>query len=158
MTSKSRKVLSIAAAAGKIGMVYLIDGELMDWELSSCAALSTDQTARKAAKWIEFYRPDQVVIEKITPHSRKSTHTHALISAIGKVANTYSTKLVAVERVPTHANKFEEIKELCIQFPQIAHHAPKKPEIWMPEPKATIYFEALSMAVQLGIAPPNLPQ
>ena len=157
MNTKAQKILSVAVAAGKVGMIYLVDGELMDWELSSTAALSSEGVKKKTQGWINFYQPDITVSELITKHSRKSDHTHGLIRAVARCAVAADTYHIEIERYATHANKYEEIKELCIQLPQIAAHAPTMPKTYMPEPKATIYFEALSMALQLGEPPTNLP-
>ena len=157
MNTKPLRVISIAVAAGKVGMVYMVGGELFDWKLTSNASLSNDRIKKWTEKQFQFYKPDIVISERITSYSRKSDHTRGLINAVALVAQNSAANHIEIERVPTHANKYDEIAELSQEFPQIADHAPKQPSIYMPEPKATIYFEALSMAVSLGQSPPNLP-
>lgn len=157
MALRGKRVVSIAVASNRVGMVYLVDGELMDWEYSSTAAQSQVNAGKKASEWIEFYCPDLVITERVHPHSRKSDSTHALIKAVAHKAKDSGKNFLSVERITIYANKYDEIADLSIQFPQIAHLAPERPPIWMPEPKATIYFEALSMALSLQNPPDNLP-
>ena len=157
MTNQNAKMLSVAVAAGKVGMVYMIDGELMDWEFSSKASHSIPQMQKKIEQWINYYQPDLLVTEKIDKHSRKAKPTRALIAQLIATSEQLKTRVVTVERYSTYANKYDEIKELAMQFPQVAELAPEQPPIWMPEPKTTIYFEALSMAVKSFAPPHNLP-
>lgn len=56
---------------------------------------------------------------------------------------------VEVIRQQQHANMYEEAAVLAKHYPQLRPWLPKQPPIWMPEPRNTVYFEALAMALQV---------
>lgn len=149
MTTKKIRVISVAAASGKIGMVFLVDGNLMDWELSVKSSRASDEAAEKMRKWIEFYSPDLVITEKITLQTRKSKLTQSVIAAMAQVGQAARCQWIERERVQTFGNKYQEAAELAARYPQISNWAPKERKIWMPEARSTMFFEALAMADQV---------
>ena len=155
MRRKSYRVLALAAASGKVGYVFLIGGEPQDWGLSVKASQSPENAEVYAAKLIKQYQPDCVITEQITKYLRKSPENIALIRSFGKAMTTQL--YVEVERIQEYANKYDEMAALAEQFPQLAPWAVAKRKIWIAEHRNTIIFEALSMAVQLGQPPKNLP-
>lgn len=146
MISKPFAALSIAVGTGKIGYVFLVDGELMDWGLSLNAAKSQDMAAAKVAEWIKFYAPSIIITERLTLHMRKSGQTIRNIEAIEKLAQDSGIHHVDAERVQRCANKYEEIQALTERYPQIANWAPRKRRLWESEHPNTVLFEALSLA------------
>jgi len=146
MMAKPFAALSIAVGTGKIGYVFMVDGELMDWGLSLAAAKSQDKAVAKVAEWIKFYAPSVIVTERLTLHMRKSGQTLRNIEAIGAFAQDSAIHHVDVERVQLHANKYEEIQALTDRYPQIANWAPRKRRLWESEHPNTVLFEALSLA------------
>ena len=144
MKTKAFKTLSIAASSGKVGFVFLIENELLDWGLSVKASKSPELAAKQAKKWIDYYQPDLIITEKITTHSRKSAHNHAVIRAIADEAVDADAQHIEVDRVQEYANKYAEAEALGAIYPTISNWVPKKRKLWEAEPKNMVLFEALS--------------
>ncbi len=144
MISRPFAALSVAVGTGKIGYVFIVDGELMDWGLSQIAAKSKAQAAAKVREWVDFYAPSIIVTERLTLHTRKSGQTLLNIEAIEKLAQDSGIHHVDIERIQPFANKYEEIQALTKRYPQIANWAPKKRRLWESEHPNTVLFEALS--------------
>lgn len=143
------RVLAIAVRTGRVGYVFLVDGELSDWRLSKKASKSNNNAAEHAKMWITNLKPDVVVTEKVAKHGTKSRTTRQRIDAIAKVAAKIKLLDVSVPRVSLFKNKYEEAASLGIRFPEIAAWVPKKPRLWETEPRNTVYFEALVLALQV---------
>lgn len=149
MMAKPFAALSIAVGTGKIGYVFVVDGELMDWGLSLSAAKSQGKAAAKVAEWIKLYAPSVIVTERLTRHMRKSEQTLLNIEAIEKLAQDSDIHHLDVERVQLYANKQEEIQALTDRYPQIANWAPRKRRLWESEHPNTVLFEALSLTEEV---------
>ena len=143
----SQRVLSIAAASGRVGYVLLVDRKIAATGLSRKASNNADDAATSAANWIEQLRPNVVITERVLKRSKKGQKTRAVITAMAHVAEIADVLDLQVVRGQSHANKFEEAAELARDFPEIAHLLPKPRRPWDSEPKATVYFEALSLAL-----------
>ena len=139
--------MAIAVATGRIGYVYLIGGRLRDWGLSRKASKSPTLAARQTEKWIEEFAPDVVVTEVVSKTSTKSFKTRALIGAIQSVAAKATLLDVCVARARKFKNKYEEARGLADKFPELSLWVPKTRRIWEPEPRTTMLFEALALAV-----------
>lgn len=142
-------MLAIAVATGRVGYVFLSGTELMDWRMSKKASHSRKNAIRQVEQWIDRTRPDVVVTEDVSKRSRKGARSKRLIASIADVAFNRPLLDVTVERVPGSQNKYEEAKALAAQFPQILPWLPKQPRIWEAEPRSTVYFEALGMALKV---------
>ncbi len=138
-------MLGFAVGAGKIGLAYLVDGELMDWRLSIKASRSFDKAFKQALAWINYYSPEMVVLEEIARDTRKGAHTRSLLLAIESAANNANVEHVRIPRPITSPNKYAEAAALAEEFPQIAQWLPRPRRLWETEPLGTIYFEALSL-------------
>ena len=143
------RVLSVGVATGRFGYVFFVDGRLRDWRLSKKAAKSTELAKRQAEAWIEKLRPDVVVTEAVPERSTKSRKTRCLIDAIASAACEQGVLDVKVARVSAYKNKYEEAEALGRRFPEIAAWVPKKPRLWETEPRNTVYFEALALALEV---------
>jgi hypothetical protein len=143
------RVLAIAVASGRVGCVFFVSGKIRDWRLSKKAAKNVELSEKQATKWIDKFRPDVVVTEDVSKQSTKSTKTRSLISTISGVADRRKLLDVKVPQAGTSKNKYEEAKALGKRFPEIAAWVPKKPQIWEPEPRNTVYFEAIGLALQI---------
>jgi len=147
MTRSARRLLAISAAVGKVGFVYLVDGELMDWGLSRKASKSVDNVFATATNWLIKYRPDLVVIEKVNGSGRKGVHTKSLTEALKAAALDRSVRVEALARPMTYPSKYHEARDLAVEFPQIEPWLPNHRRLYDTEPDNIILFEALSLAV-----------
>ncbi len=143
--------LTIAVSSGKIGYVYLCEGELFDWGLSSIAARSPEAAKAKVGSWIQTYNPDLIVTEKLTLQTRKSGRTISNLRIIAKLSDTSKAHHVEVEKIQTYPNKFKEADELCRRYPVIEGWKPHARKPWESEAKNTVIFEALALVDQLQI-------
>lgn len=141
-----QRVLTIAAASGRVGFVCLEDMTVQTWGLSRKASRSETEAAACAAAWIEQLRPDVVVTEKVSARSRKAARTRSVIAAIGDVADRADLLHICVPRWQGYPTKFVEAEELARVHPELAHLVPKPRRAWDPEPRTTVYFEALTLA------------
>ena len=141
------RVLAVAAASGRVGYVFLIEGKLYDWRLSRKASRRPEEAAKRAEIWIRRLQPEVVVMEKIDGASRKSERTRAIIAAIAEVAANEYVYDVAVSRPRSHANKYEEAAALAERFPELRPWVPRPRKLWESEPRDVTYFEALSLAL-----------
>jgi len=144
--AKRLKVLAIAAGTGRIGYVFLIGGKLRDWRLSKKASKRPALAAAQTQAWMEELEPDVVVTEKIGEDTGKSEKTIRLIEAVASAAANENLLDVSVPRERAFKNKYEEAQVLGERFPDIKAWIPRKRRIWEPEPRNTIYFEALVLA------------
>jgi len=145
MLPKPYTALAIAVGSGKIGYVFIIDGELSDWGLTQKHSKSPEKAVAKVKEWIDYYAPNIVITEKLTFQTRKSGRTVTNIQAISDLAERASAHHIEVVRVQWFDNKYEEIGALCERYPLIANLAPKKRRLWESEHPNTVIFEALSL-------------
>jgi hypothetical protein len=140
-------VLGIAAASGRVGYVFLRKGRPQCWGLSRKAAESEEEAIRLAKVWIERFRPEVVVTEKVTEKSRKGKKTKAIIAAIANLAANTEVYDISVPRPRRYKNKYAEIEALTDRFPELRERLPKQPRLWESEPRNTTIFEALALAL-----------
>ena len=104
MTARQR-VLSIAAASGRVGYVLLVDRKISTWGLSRKASANQDHAATRCANWIERLRPDVVVTERVLNRSKKGARTRAVIAAMTEVAEIADVRNIVVSRMRTSLRK-----------------------------------------------------
>lgn len=139
-------MLALAASTGKVGFVYLIDGELMDWGLSRKASRDVDKAFATTNGWLTRYRPTFVIVEQLSEETRKGRHTQSIIHAIRSAAEDRGIRVTGCVRRRKHRNKYVEAQALAAAFPQIEPWLPSERKKWEIEPRDIIYFEALSFA------------
>lgn len=154
---KQLKVLAIAVATGRIGYVFLKGKQLRDWGLSRKASKSPELAAKQAQTWINELKPDVVVTEKIEPGIRKGGKSKELIAAIARVAEQNYLLDVSVQRMRHFKDKYTEAIALAEEFPELLPWVPKKRRIWEPEPRNTVYFEALALVKEVLSGPDISP-
>ena len=140
------RILSIAAATGRIAYVYLIGERLMDWRISDKASESTEEARIAARKWIETLQPEVVVTEQASLGTRKGDNTRHLIDAMADVAEASKALDVRVEREQVHSNKYAEAAALAVHYPELLPWVPKKRRFFDNEHRNTVLFEALALA------------
>ena len=142
-------MLGIAAGTGRIGYALLEGDQLAAWELSRKASRSAQEASQVTRQWLELLKPEVVVTELLSACTRKRGRTLALIPAIEQTANEMKILTASVERRQRYKNKYEEARALARRFADLKDHVPKPPSIWLPEPRNTIVFEALALALEI---------
>jgi hypothetical protein len=147
MTTKRKRILSVAVASGKVAYIFLIDGRLKDWQCSRAASLSAPKGRSLLRRAVARFEPDLVVTEDPFKPTRKSGSSLEILNALVQELTDSATPHHLVHRTQQFANKYDEALALAKRFPAITPWLPKTPKIWEAEPVNAIYFEALSMAV-----------
>ncbi|MGR3290716.1 MAG: hypothetical protein ACU0C9_05920 [Paracoccaceae bacterium] len=141
----------MAIASGKIACVFLIDGELKDWQCSRAAAKSVTKARSFVRMITATFEPDLVILEDPHGPTRKGGTPRDVLYALAQDADDAGLPSVLVARAQMFANKYEEAQALAKKYPFLKGWIPKEPKIWEGEPIDTIYFEALSMVEQVRL-------
>lgn len=149
------KFLAVAVAKGRVGYVYIVEGELLDWGLSVKAAKSTNDLAAWLQKLINELKPDVVVTEKNTANCRKGKRAKSLIATTQELASHNYVLDVSVEKQRLYECKYTEAQALVKRYPELTGWLPQKRPYFGSEPRNTILFEALSLAEQVILGPPE---
>ena len=149
MTMAALRVLAFAAATGRVGSVFLVGGKLVDWHISNKAAESGIEAAGHAQALINDLMPDVIVTEEQETAKHKGKHTLALIAAIARTAEHNHLLEVSLPRDHHFRNKYAEADALVEQYPELAPWKPMKRRFYDNEPRNTVLFEALALALSL---------
>ena len=141
------RLLAVAVSAGRLGYVFFVNDKLSDWRMSREAYLSTEAAVETCRRWISELEPEIVVTECTMSGRYKRGRTKEILRAIARVARDEPTLNVQVERPTAVPNKYAEARMLGERFPEIAPWVPRERRAWEPEPRNTIYFEALALAL-----------
>ncbi len=147
------KVLSVAVASGKLGYVLMHGKRLLAWGASRKAARSPELAAKQIQTWINQYQPDVLVSEKPDPRTRKGRRTQLLMQAVSNTAAYNDLLDVCFTRRQTYQNKYVEAAALTDEYPELIPCLPRRRRVWEAEPRSTIYFEALALALRLFEGP-----
>jgi hypothetical protein len=139
------RVLAVAAASGRIGMVFLIGNRLMDWQISGKAAKSPELAAHYAETLIQSRRPDVFITEEIDAAQHKGDMAKTLVAAMSAIAAEHELLDIAVDRPLDFPNKYAEAAALIERYPEIAAWRPTR-RFFDNEPRHTVLFEALALA------------
>ena len=140
------RVLALSAAHGRVGYVFLVGTELMDWRISDRASESPVAAAGYAQERINTFQPTIVVTEKLSSATRKRDKTKGIITAIAGAAARNAVYDIAVPRQQHYPNKYTEAVALLQRYPELKPWLPKKRRIFDKEPENMVVFEALALA------------
>jgi hypothetical protein len=143
------RVLAFAAAHSRIGSVVLDGDALIDWRISDSAAESPETAAALAERLIAEFSPDVVVTEEVLLARHKGKRTISLIEALADAAESKGLLSVSLPRQHDYPNKYAEAEALVERFPELAPWQPKRVHFYDNEPRNTVLFEALSLALLL---------
>ena len=151
-----RNVLAVAVASGRAGYVFLSDGKLCDWGITVKAVKDPTDLAAFIQSLINNLKPAVVVTEKCDSASRKGKRARKLIRVIAETASHNYVLDVSVPRPRRFQSKYEEATHLAKQYPEVAGYLPeRKRRIFDFEPRSMIIFEALALAEQITLGPPE---
>ena len=142
--------LAFAVASGRIGYVYLCDGEVRDWGTSSVSARSPEKAQAYVKKIIGTYCAQLIVTERLTLQTRKGRHTRRIIEEIERTVGNLDIHAIDVERVQHHENKYLEIEDLAKRYPVLEPWKVAKRKAWEGEHRNTIIWEALTLVDQIN--------
>ena len=143
----ARRLLAIAVASGRAGYVFLIGNTLAAWHISEQATKSAEHAADWVRHLIADFKPDVVVTEKTNAAKKKGDRTKELIDVMAAVAADAELLDVRVEREQVYDNKYKEAAAIADIFPDLLPWVPKRRRIFDNEPRNTILFEAMALAL-----------
>ena len=149
MSGKLKTIIAIAVSNNRIAMVFLIDKQPMDWEVSYVAAASIGNAANKVTEWIDHYSADIVVTENLCATTRKGRRTRHLQEAVENAAVHSRAQHIDVLRHQPFPSKYEQIDDLVVRYPQLKAIAPLKRKYWENEPHVVTIFEAMALAEKI---------
>ena len=140
------RIMALAARSGRIAMVFLVSGELKDWETSRKGAKKPSSAAVVTERWMKKLKPQVIVVEKLDGSSRKSDATKAITRSMAETAKCSAVILVSVKPPREYANMYEEATALAERYPEITPWLPEYRKFYKPEPRVVVLFEALLLA------------
>ena len=143
------RVLAFAAATGRVGSVFLVGDRLLDWQISDKAADSDVEAAAHAQRLINDLSPDVVVTEELETARHKGQRTLALVTAIAEAAERQGLMTISLPHEHRYPNKYAEADALAEQYPELYPWKPVKRRFYDNEPRNTVIFEALALALTL---------
>jgi hypothetical protein len=146
---KKLKILAFAAAKGRIGTVFLHGNTLIDWRISDRAAETPEAATAFAKGLFADFTPDVVITEELLMARNKGKRTLDLIEAIADAAEAAQLMSITLPRRHDHPNKYAEAEALVTMFPELTPWLPPPRRFYDNEPRNTVLFEALSLALQL---------
>lgn len=141
------RLLAVAAAAGRVGVVFLVGNKLMDWGVSDAAAKSRQQATTWMQELINELDPDVVVTEKLQAASRKGVAARDITEALARVATDSAALNVEVVREQVYDNKYEEAEAIARMYPDLEPWLQQRAHFYDNEPRNTVLFEAMAYAL-----------
>ena len=145
MRVSAEKCVAVAASYGKVGLVCLAGTELLDWKISVAASKSVDAAFAQATRWLQYYRPDVVIVEAFTEQSQKGRNTGAIIEATMAASREFGISPLEITPIKRFKNKYIAAGAVAKRYPQLRPWLPKKREYYEHEPRNIIYFEAMAL-------------
>lgn len=149
-------VISLSVRSGAVAYVYLDQGQLRDWAISTTVSGSRSDLVAFVQTLINELQPDVVVSEKCDHRCRKGPKTRELIASIAALASHNYVLDVSVPRPAVSTNKHDEAKDMVSRHPELIGYVPKrKPRIYESEPRNLLIFEAVALAEAVTHGPPE---
>lgn len=142
------RLLSIAAASGRVAYILFEGQKPQVWGLSKRASKSPELAKKFAERWIGETAPDAVVTEKIAATMKRNT-TLLVIEAIQQTAADAELLDVSVARPWRYSNKYEEALTLRERYPELTEKLPVKRVFYNSEPRNTVFIDALVLAEEI---------
>lgn len=143
------RLLAVAAATGRVGVVFLVGNRLMDWGVSDAAAKSREQATTWMQELIDVLGPDVLVTEKIQAASRKGDAARDITEALARVAADSALLNAEVVREQVYDNKYEEAEAIVRMYSDLAPWLQRRERFYDNEPRNTVLFEAMSLALSI---------
>ncbi|MFZ5618503.1 MAG: hypothetical protein ACOZAA_14410 [Pseudomonadota bacterium] len=138
--------MAVAATSRRVGHVFFIGNQLMEWRTAAAPARSSVKAAGALQELINTFRPDVVVTERLGSRDRKGDRAREITAALQRIAAENYVLDVSVERIQIFDNKYEEADALAALYPAIKPWVPRKRRHFDSEPAAMVLFDALAAA------------
>lgn len=150
------RVLSLAVSSGRVGYVFLEGTQLLDWAVTTTVSGKATDLVAFVQELINTLKPDVVVTEKCDQNCRKGSRSRQLIASIAELASHNYVLDVAVSRPRVFQSKYEEAESAVGRHPDLIGYLPdKKRRFFEFEPRNMIVFEALALAEEVILGPPD---
>lgn len=149
MRVAENRALALAARYGRIGYVFVKNGQPKDWGLSCKGYRTSRAAAGMTGELIAKFDPDVVIIEDPTTIRRKGRNTRARLRSMLRVAERSSALVARTERAQHYKNAYLEAKVLAETYPQMAERLPVR-RFFDTEPRSLVLFEALALTQAAG--------
>lgn len=147
------RMLAVAAAHNRIGYVFLIGDGLVEWRISERAAGSTTKAVTWLQRHVDELKPDVIVTENPKTTKKKGQKTIAIIEAVGNLAANKKMLNAMVPRRHDYDNKYDEADALAALYPDLKPWVQRRRWFYDNEPRNTVIFEALSLALTVSHDP-----
>jgi len=149
MAAKARRILAVAARQDQLCALYMLGEKIEDWCASRQGGSSAGVAVLQLRRWYKTYQPEILISENPDTATRKGEKNINILKAIAAESKDYNAPNFLVTRQQRYKNLYEEAEALAERYPDLAPKLKEKPQIWESEPRDVIYFEALSMALQV---------
>jgi len=150
MKDRPLRTMSFAVNYNRIGFVYLIGKQPMDWQLSFKAGNTAGHAENKIRQWIEYYQPDVVITENYKTLGRKGERARMLLDVLKRTLAKHDVQHIEMDRVQPYRNLYDQIDDLCDRYPQVQAARPKRRKYYQKEPPYVTIFDALAMADEMN--------
>lgn len=140
------RLLAVAAATGRIGYVFFVGHQLVDFDLSRKGYKNSNHAAGMLQHWIMTLKPDIVVTERLTEKSKKGSRARKITKTFALIASHNYVHDVSITMDREGRTRYEQAKHLADIYPDIASRLPHKPKFYESEDRAMILFDALTLA------------
>lgn len=143
---KYPRKLAIAVRNGQIGVIYMLQDDIIDWRRTRTRRRSLGSVRRYLNKVILEFNPNVVVCESLSSAERKGERAKAILKLIESECRRLEQRHVVVLRVQEFSNKHDEAVTLCQRHPALNRLLPNRRRVQDDEPRSYVYFEAVALA------------
>lgn len=140
------RLLVVTAATGRIGYVFFIGHQLVDFDLSRKGFKDTTEAAAVFQEWILDFKPNVVVTERLSEKSKKGQRAREIIETFAQIASHNYVYDITVAPDREGRSRHAHAVHLSDIYPDIAYRLPRKRKFYESEDRAMILFDALTLA------------
>ena len=133
--------------------MFLIGDGLAEWRISERAAGSTTKATTWLQRHVDELKPNVVVTEDPKTAKKKGQKSIAIIEAVGNLAANAELLNAMVPRRHDYDNKYDEADALAALYPELKPWVQRRRWFYDNEPRNTVIFEALSLALSVSRDP-----
>ena len=156
METDTQLVLSLCPNARGIGYACVeMPQKLIDSGVLTIRPICNGKILERVKKFIEFYKPQLIIVKDYDKSSYRSKRGIELVEAITAYATQINVPVTRYTRQQIQnvfelfgaKSKYEIAQKIIIPFPQLATRAPKLRKPWMAEDYYMGEFDAIALAL-----------